>query len=60
MAKKKQNFEEQFNRLEEIVEMLDAGEISIDINCASGEFAANVTVWAPTPHPASKTVLPVG
>ena len=38
----------------------DSAETSIEVMRASGLWAASVTVWAPTPQPASSTVLPAG
>ena len=38
----------------------DSGEMSIEVIRASGLFRARMTVWAPTPHPASSTSLPGG
>ena len=37
-----------------------SGEISTEVKSASGLRLANVTVWAPTPQPASRTWLPAG
>ncbi len=39
---------------------IDSAETSIEVNRAPGLRAARVTVWAPTPHPASSTVAPAG
>ena len=38
----------------------DWGEMSIEWMRAPGLLAAMVTVWAPTPQPASRTSLPAG
>ena len=39
---------------------IESAEMSTDVNRASGLRVASVTVWAPTPQPASSTVLPAG
>ena len=38
----------------------DASEMSTEVTRAPGLLRASVTVCAPTPHPASRTVLPTG
>ena len=38
----------------------DCSEMSIEVILACGERAASVTVWAPTPQPASSTRAPGG
>ena len=38
----------------------DCSETSTDVNRACGLRRASVMVWAPTPHPASSTLLPRG
>ena len=39
---------------------MDSGERSMDVKRACGLRAASVTVWAPTPQPASRTRAPGG
>src|SRR6266498_2712934 len=39
---------------------IESAERSTDVNRAPGLRWARVTVWAPTPHPTSSTVLPPG
>jgi hypothetical protein len=39
---------------------IDAAEMSTEVNWAPGLFWARMTVWAPTPQPASRTELPSG
>ena len=38
----------------------ESGEMSTEMKLAPGLFLASVTVWAPTPQPASSTRLPAG
>ncbi len=38
----------------------DPAERSMLVNRAPGLFRARITVWAPTPQPASSTELPAG